>query len=82
MRGEDSSSRFLTSMRDGAQFMMYEQLRRRVQAKTGKEKLPTWQHLVLGGASGATAALATMPLDFAKTVLQCGTSMPVHEVIP
>lgn len=60
--------------------MLYEQLRRIVQAKTGRDKLPTWQHLLLGGASGASAALATMPLDFAKTVLQCGSSLPVHEV--
>jgi len=36
------------------------------------EKLQTWQHLVLGGVSGAVAASATMPLDVAKTSLQCG----------
>ena len=44
-------------------------------------KLRTWEHLLLGGLSGATAASATMPLDFAKTVLQTGTSsQPIQAV--
>ena len=30
--------------------------------------------------AGATAASITMPLDFAKTVLQCGSQLPVQEV--
>ena len=37
------------------------------------QKLHTWEHLVLGGVSGAVAAVATMPLDVAKTTVQCGT---------
>ena len=32
-------------------------------------------------AAGATAASITMPLDFAKTVLQCGSALPVHRVL-
>ena len=32
-------------------------------------------------AAGATAASITMPLDFAKTVLQCGSELPVHRVL-
>ena len=32
-------------------------------------------------AAGATAASITMPLDFAKTVLQCGSELPVHCVL-
>jgi len=36
---------------------------------------------VLGGFSGACAATATMPLDFAKTTIQCGSSQPVRQVL-
>ena len=32
-------------------------------------------------AAGATAASITMPLDFAKTVLQCGSELPIHKVL-
>ena len=31
--------------------------------------------------AGATAASITMPLDFAKTVLQCGSELPIHRVL-
>lgn len=31
--------------------------------------------------AGATAASITMPLDFAKTVLQCGSELPIHKVL-
>lgn len=60
------------------QFGMYEALRGAVQwhtARSGAEaggKLPTWQHLVLGGAAGAFATSVTMPIDVIKTTLQCG----------
>lgn len=61
------------------QFGMYEALRAAVQwhaaergAGDGGGKLPTWQHLVLGGAAGAFATSVTMPIDVIKTHLQCG----------
>jgi hypothetical protein len=65
----------------GAQFTLYENLRRLVERRRRVAKLRTWEHLLLGGLSGATAASATMPLDFAKTVLQTGTSsQPIQRV--
>ena len=56
-------------------------LRRAVEGRRGRPKLYTWEHLLLGGLSGACAASATMPLDLAKTTIQCGTSQPVHRVL-
>ena len=47
----------------------------------GEERLRTWQHLVLGGLSGAVAASLTMPLDYVKTATQCGSPMRVHELL-
>lgn len=67
-----------TIMRDvpeiALQFGMYEALRGAVQwhAGGGDAKLPTWQHLLLGGAAGAFATSVTMPIDVIKTHLQCG----------
>ena len=52
-----------------------------VEGKRGLAKLRTWEHLLLGGFSGACAATATMPLDFAKTTIQCGSSQPVVQVL-
>ena len=48
-------------------------LRHVVSAKRADKKLHTWEHLILGGFSGAVAAIATMPLDVVKTTMQCGT---------
>ena len=45
------------------------------------KKLQTWQHLVLGGFSGAVAASATMPLDVTKTALQCGNGHSIHQIL-
>lgn len=56
-------------------------LRKVVESRRGWVKLHTWEHLVLGGFSGACAASATMPLDFAKTTIQCGSSQPVRQVL-
>ena len=44
-------------------------------------KLRTWEHLVLGGFSGACAATVTTPLDVAKTALQCGVHAPLHHIL-
>ena len=52
-----------------------------VGARGGEQRLRTWQHLVLGGLSGAVAASATMPLDYVKTAMQCGSPMRVHELL-
>ncbi|KAK9840744.1 hypothetical protein WJX81_001695 [Elliptochloris bilobata] len=62
------------------QFTLYENLRRLVERRRGVAKLRTWEHLLLGGLSGATAASVTMPLDFAKTVLQTGGTQPIQQV--
>ena len=56
-------------------------LRKVVEGRRGFAKLHTWEHLVLGGVSGACAATATMPLDLAKTTIQCGSSQPVRQVL-
>lgn len=53
------------------QFALYECLRSAL-ATRGSKKVKTAEHLVLGGLSGATAAALTMPLDTAKTQMQCG----------
>jgi solute carrier family 25 (mitochondrial S-adenosylmethionine transporter), member 26 len=53
------------------QFATYEALRATFQRRTD-QKLTTWQHLLLGGTAGAIAAVFTMPLDVAKTQMQCG----------
>lgn len=52
-----------------------------MEGKRGKSKLQTWEHLIIGGVSGACAASATMPLDLAKTSIQCGVNQPVHKVL-
>lgn len=74
-----------TLMRDvpeiAIQFALYEKLRKVVESRRGLAKLHTWEHLVVGGFSGACAATATMPLDFAKTTIQCGSSQPVRQVL-
>mmetsp|Transcript_28011 Transcript_28011/g.95497 ORF Transcript_28011/g.95497 Transcript_28011/m.95497 type:complete len:354 (-) Transcript_28011:425-1486(-) len=74
-----------TVMRDvpdiALQFYCYEWLRRIVGQEVGKEKLKTWQHLALGGLSGAVAAAVTMPLDCVKTKLQCGASQPLPQLV-
>lgn len=44
------------------------------------KKLRTWEHLILGGVSGALAATATMPLDVAKTAMQCGGSQNIVRI--
>ena len=56
-------------------------LRKVVGAHRGEERLRTWQHLVLGGLSGAVAASVTMPLDYVKTATQCGSPMRVRELL-
>ena len=56
-------------------------LRKVVGAHRGEERLRTWQHLVLGGLSGAVAASVTMPLDYVKTATQCGSPMRVGELL-
>ncbi|CAK0786047.1 hypothetical protein CVIRNUC_009260 [Coccomyxa viridis] len=63
------------------QFTLYERLRKTLERRRAVAKLRTWEHLILGGFAGATAASITMPLDFAKTVLQCGSALPVHRVL-
>ncbi|EIE21238.1 mitochondrial carrier, partial [Coccomyxa subellipsoidea C-169] len=62
------------------QFALYERLRKVLERRRQVSKLRTWEHLILGGFSGATAASITMPLDFTKTVLQCGSKLPIHQV--
>ncbi|KAK9902064.1 hypothetical protein WJX75_003057 [Coccomyxa subellipsoidea] len=62
------------------QFALYERLRKALERRRQVSKLRTWEHLILGGFSGATAASITMPLDFTKTVLQCGSTLPIHQV--
>ncbi|BDA51047.1 probable S-adenosylmethionine carrier 2, chloroplastic [Coccomyxa sp. Obi] len=62
------------------QFALYERLRKVLERRRNVTKLRTWEHLILGGFSGATAASITMPLDFTKTVLQCGSTLPIHQV--
>ncbi|KAK9827501.1 hypothetical protein WJX74_006134 [Apatococcus lobatus] len=62
------------------QFTLYEKLRQVFQKKDSA-KLETWQHLVLGGLSGASAALATTPLDLIKTRLQVGSAGSVRQAV-
>ncbi|KAK9804260.1 hypothetical protein WJX72_003751 [[Myrmecia] bisecta] len=59
------------------QFTLYERLRMVVERKRDVKKLRTWEHLLLGGISGACAASATMPLDLVKTTLQCGSQQTI-----
>lgn len=54
---------------------------RQVFQKEHSAKLETWQHLVLGGISGASAALATTPLDLIKTRLQVGSAQSVRQAV-
>eukprot|EP01026_Neomeris_dumetosa_P082077 TRINITY_DN9328_c0_g1_i7.p2 TRINITY_DN9328_c0_g1~~TRINITY_DN9328_c0_g1_i7.p2 ORF type:complete len:126 (+),score=11.08 TRINITY_DN9328_c0_g1_i7:243-620(+) len=50
--------------------------------KEGK-KLPTWQHLILGGLSGAIAGMVTNPLDVMKCSIQTSSQrMPLHVMVP
>lgn len=63
------------------QFTAYEAMRRFVVKHRGQEKLPTYEHLVLGGIAGSLAASCTMPLDYIKTVVQCGRPDPLHKLV-
>lgn len=48
-------------------------LRTLISSRRQSKELYTWEHLMLGGFSGAVAAIVTMPLDVVKTTIQCGT---------
>ncbi|CAD7700020.1 unnamed protein product [Ostreobium quekettii] len=64
------------------QFALYERLRVSLERHRKKRKLQTWEHLILGGACGACAAVLTMPLDVAKTTMQCGrTKAPLIQAL-
>jgi solute carrier family 25 S-adenosylmethionine transporter 26 len=63
------------------QFALYERLRQSMESHRRVPKLQTWEHLVLGGFSGACAATATMPLDNVKTIIQCSRSQPIAQVL-
>jgi len=54
------------------QFACYEALRRQLLRRRGDSKMPTYEHVLLGAAAGSIAATCTMPLDYLKTVIQCG----------
>ena len=56
-------------------------LRKSVEQGQGKQRLQTWQHLLLGGISGGVAASVTMPLDYVKTATQCGSPLGVRELV-
>ncbi len=64
------------------QFTLYSQLqaaaaahqqRNGCSSSSGAPPAP-WQHLLLGGVSGAVASTITMPLDVVKSTLQCATT--------
>ncbi|CAD7699193.1 unnamed protein product [Ostreobium quekettii] len=62
--------------------MLRGRLRVSLERRREKKKLQTWEHLVLGGACGACAAVLTMPLDVAKTTIQCGrTKAPLFQAL-
>lgn len=52
-----------------------------MELKWARKRLQTWEHLVLGGLSGTIAATATMPLDYAKTTIQCGSGHQLGKVL-
>lgn len=52
-----------------------------MEQRQGEQRLRTWQHLLLGGVSGAVAASVTMPLDYVKTATQCGSPLGVWELV-
>ena len=56
-------------------------LRKMVEQRQDTQRLRTWQHLLLGGISGAVAASVTMPLDYIKTATQCGSPMGAKELV-
>ena len=54
---------------DAIQFPMYEFLKARWAAQTGRLRLETWENSICGSAAGAVAAAVTTPLDVVKTRL-------------
>lgn len=63
------------------QFTLYEALRRAVVERRGSSRLTTYEHLLLGGVAGSVAATCTMPLDYIKTVVQCGRREGILQVL-
>jgi len=63
------------------QFTVYESMRRHLAQKRGQATLPTYEHLLLGAIAGSVASSCTMPLDYIKTVVQCGRAEPLWEVV-
>eukprot|EP01023_Acetabularia_acetabulum_P019850 TRINITY_DN20212_c0_g1_i3.p1 TRINITY_DN20212_c0_g1~~TRINITY_DN20212_c0_g1_i3.p1 ORF type:complete len:375 (-),score=47.57 TRINITY_DN20212_c0_g1_i3:1117-2241(-) len=64
-------------------FGTYEMLRNYCMKKEKGKKLQTWQHLLLGGISGAVAGIVTNPMDVMKCSIQTASvKMPLHVMAP
>ncbi|KNC75763.1 hypothetical protein SARC_11721 [Sphaeroforma arctica JP610] len=53
-----------------ANFTAYQEIKKRMISYQGVEELQPWQHLMIGGFSGAMGPLCNSPLDVIKTRLQ------------
>ena len=58
------------SINQGVNFTAYHFLKKSVMEYTNREKLSSWQHLILGGISGGMGPIANCPIDVIKTRLQ------------
>jgi solute carrier family 25 (mitochondrial citrate transporter), member 1 len=55
---------------------VYGELKRLLQTMQSVDTLPSWQHLLAGGISGALAPLANAPIDTLKTRIQRQINVP------
>ncbi|KAJ2158191.1 Mitochondrial succinate-fumarate transporter [Coemansia sp. RSA 552] len=56
-------------------FTAYQEFKRIAQQMQGLDELPSYQHLILGGVSGAMGPISNAPIDTIKTRIQKSTSV-------
>jgi len=67
------------SINQAVNFTAYHFLKKNLMEYTNKEKLSSWQHLILGGISGGMGPIVNCPIDVIKTRLQKQVIVPGME---
>jgi len=62
-------------------FAAYQELKKFALAKQNLEELPSYQHLLLGGLSGAMGPMSNAPIDTIKTRIQRQANVPGESAI-
>ncbi|KAJ2783380.1 Mitochondrial succinate-fumarate transporter [Coemansia javaensis] len=63
------------STNQAVNFTFYQEFKRIARRVQGVDELPSYQHLILGGVSGAMGPISNAPIDTIKTRIQKATSL-------